>query len=285
RKWGVHFAMGGTGALVHAMAKLAESVGARFEFNANVDEILVDNGAANGVRLTDGRIFKSDIVVSNADSATTYHELLPKSVSRRWTPRRVERASHSMGLFVWCFGTKRTYDEVGQHTKVLGPRYRGLLRDIFNRKVLTDDFSLYVHRPTAMDPSLAPEGCDAFYALSCTPNLQADVDWATRAEPYRQAVEQRLSETILPGLKDQVVSSKVFTPLDFKTRLRAFNGSGFSFEPLLTQSAWFRPHNLSEGVRNLFLVGAGTHPGAGVPGVISSARVLEQVVPDVHAFA
>ncbi len=285
RLWGVHFAMGGTGALVKGLVNLIQSQGGRIDYNSNVAEIVVEDGAATGVRLTNGETISADIVVSNADSATTYGELLPASVNRRWTRRRVKRARYSMGLFVWYFGTKRTYPDVSHHTKVLGPRYRELLRDIFTRKVLADDFSLYLHRPTERDPSLAPPGCDAFYVLSPVPNQESGIDWTDAAEPYRKAIETRLAETVLPGLAGEVVSSRVMTPLDFQTRLRAYQGAGFSLEPILTQSAWFRPHNKAEGIDNLFFVGAGTHPGAGVPGVLSSARVLDKVVPKVETFA
>ena len=190
-----------------------------------------------------------------------------------------------MGLFVWYFGTSRRFDDVPHHMILLGPRYRELLDDIFERKVLADDFSLYLHRPTATDPSLAPDGCDAFYVLSPVPNLGAGIDWSTEAERYRQKVEAYLERTVLPGLKDAVVTSRMLTPQDFRDRLLSVQGAGFGLEPVLTQSAWFRPHNRSEEIANLFLVGAGTHPGAGVPGVLSSARVLDRVVPDAARLA
>jgi len=222
-------------------------------------------------------------VVSNADSAWTYKHLLPGITRRRWTDRRIARARYSMSLFVWYFGTKRRYADVAHHTILLGPRYRGLVTDIFKHKILADDFSLYLHRPTATDPSLAPEGCDAFYALSPVPHLDSDIDWATASEPYRQKIEQALSRTVLPGLADNVVTSRLLTPVDFEKRLSSYRGAAFGLEPILTQSAWFRPHNRSEEVGRLFLVGAGTHPGAGLPGVLSSARVLDELVPDAHA--
>jgi phytoene desaturase len=159
-----------------------------------------------------------------------------------------------------------------------------LLKDIFDRKILAKDFSLYLHRPTATDPSLAPPGCDTFYVLSPVPHLDAGIDWEQQAEPYRQSIAQFLERTLLPGLQDQVVASRITTPRDFKDRLLSFKGAGFGLEPVLLQSAWFRPHNRSEDIERLYLVGAGTHPGAGVPGVISSARVLDMVVPDVSAL-
>ncbi len=170
------------------------------------------------------------------------------------------------------------------HTILLGPRYRALVSDIFDRKVLAEDFSLYLYRPTAIDPSLAPEGCDSFYVLSPVPNLLGGQDWRTEAEPYRKRIEQALEATVLPDLSSAIVTSRMATPLDFQHRLNACRGAAFALEAILTQSAWFRPHNRSEDVRNLFLVGAGTHPGAGLPGVLSSARVLDKVVPHASVF-
>jgi len=232
------------------------------------------------VRLSTGETIAADVVVSNADSAWTYRHLLPAAARRRWTDRRIERARYSMSLFVWYFGTNRQYQDVPHHTILLGPRYRELLHDIFERKVLAPDFSLYLHRPTATDPSLAPPGCDAFYVLSPVPHLDSGTDWRKQAEPYRRAIASRLRETLLPGLDEALVTSRLMTPIDFEERLLSYKGAAFGMEPVLTQSAWFRPHNRSEDVDRLYLVGAGTHPGAGLPGVISSARVLDSVVPD-----
>jgi len=279
RRWGVHFAMGGTGRLVEGLERLVEGQGGSIRYEAEVTEILIRNGAACGVRLVDGSEIAADIVVSNADSAATYRRLLPASARRRWTDRRLERARYSMSLFVWYFGTDRQYPEVGHHTILLGPRYQELLHDIFEAKRLASDFSLYLHRPTASDPSLAPTGCDSFYVLSPVPHLGADIDWAQAAEPYRRAIERRLAETLLPGLPQAVVTSRLLTPPDFRDRLGSEMGAAFGLEPVLRQSAWFRPHNASEEVKRLYLVGAGTHPGAGVPGVLSSARILDGVVP------
>jgi phytoene desaturase len=185
-----------------------------------------------------------------------------------------------MSLFVWYFGTRVRYEDVAHHTILLGPRYRELLSDIFERRVLAEDFSLYLHRPTATDPALAPRGCDAFYVLSPVPHLDARVDWAARAEPYRERIARHLEATILPGLSKHLVASRTMTPVHFRDELLSERGAAFGLEPVLTQSAYFRPHNASEDVEGLFLVGAGTHPGAGVPGVLSSARVLDRLVPD-----
>ena len=285
RRHGVHFAMGGTGQLVRGLVGLIEGQGGRVECNQEVREIVVREGTATGVRLADGRELAADVVVSNADSAWTYRHLVAPEARKRWTDRKLDHARYSMGLFVWYFGTRRQYPDVPHHTILLGPRYRELLDDIFERKVLADDFSLYLHRPTATDPSLAPAGCDTFYVLSPVPNLGSGTDWNVVAERYRQALCASLGATMLPDLENQIATSRLLTPQDFHDRLNSYRGAAFGLEPVLRQSAWFRPHNRSEDIRNLYLVGAGTHPGAGVPGVLSSARVLDTVVPDAAAFA
>jgi phytoene desaturase len=285
REYGVHFAVGGTGRLVEGMARLIRDQGGMLRCNSEVAEIEVSGGRACGVRLASGERVAADIVVSNACSAWTYRHLLPGAARHRWTDRRIERSRYSMSLFVWYFGTKRRYESVSHHTILLGPRYRELLVDIFKRKVLAEDFSLYLHRPTASDPSLAPPGCDAFYVLSPVPHLDAGIDWSQTAERYRSAIARHLSKTLLPGLEDEIVTQRLMTPQDFQDRLLSFRGAAFGLEPVLTQSAWFRPHNRSEEVENLYLVGAGTHPGAGLPGVLSSARVLDSVVPDARLVA
>ncbi len=284
RMHGVHYAMGGMGALVDGIVGLIDGQGGHLRCNAEVEEILVENGRAAGVRLASGERIRADIVVSNADVGWTYSKLLARHPRRRWTDRKVARARYSMSLFVWYFGTNRRFEDVYHHTMVLGPRYEGLLKDIFTRKHLAEDFSLYLHRPTMTDPSLAPPGCDAFYVLSPVPHLGSGTDWAERAEPYRAAIERRLEETVMPGLGASIVTSRMITPQDFRDRLLSVNGAAFSLEPQLFQSAWFRPHNRSEEVEGLYMVGAGTHPGAGVPGVVSSARILDQLVPEGVAY-
>ena len=285
RRWGVHFPMGGTGSLVKGLVSLIEGQGGAVLCQRGVAQITVSKGAASGVRLESGECIAADVVVSNADSAWTYRHLVPAEHRKRWTDKRIDKARYSMSLFVWYFGTKRQYPDVAHHTIALGPRYRELLTDIFERKLLADDFSLYLHRPTATDPSLAPPGCDAFYVLSPVPHLQSGTDWRVQAEPYRLAVQKRLQDTLLPNLANEIVSSRLLTPQDFQDRLSSFRGAAFSLEPVLTQSAWFRPHNRSEELDRLYLVGAGTHPGAGLPGVLSSARVLDSVVPHADSLA
>ncbi len=280
RKWGVHFPMGGTGALVQGLLDLVRGLGGSIRYGTTVEEILVEGRRASGVRLASGEVVRADVVVSNADSAWTYRHLLPARYRRRWTDRKLDRARYSMSLFVWYFGTRTQYPDVAHHTIMLGRRYKELLTDIFERHVLAEDFSLYLHRPTATDPGLAPPGCDGFYVLSPVPHLDAGIDWRERAEPYRKTIEQHLEATVLPALSRNLVTSRLMTPQHFEEELLSVRGAAFGLEPVLGQSAWFRPHNRSEEIGGLFLVGAGTHPGAGVPGVLSSARVLDSLVPD-----
>lgn len=284
KEFGVHYAMGGVGAIAVAMAGVIAAQGGQLRLNAEVDEIVLEQGRATGVRLADGQVLGADIVVSNADSGHTYDRLLRNSPRKRWTPAKLARKRWSMGLFVWYFGTKGTrlkWPDVGHHTIVVGPRYKDHIRDIFIRGKLASDMSLYVHRPTVTDPSAAPLGDDTFYALSPVPHLGiGDTDWATEAEPYRKKMQAMLEERLLPGLGDHLSEQLIFTPNSFESRYLSPYGSGFSIEPRILQSAWFRPHNVSEEAKGLYLVGAGTHPGAGLPGVIASAEVLGKLVPD-----
>jgi phytoene desaturase len=279
RKWGVHFAMGGTGALVQALLKLFTEMGGTIRLNARVKDLLVENGTARGVRLDSGEEIPAKIIVSNADVARFYQKAVPAADRKKWTDRRLDKMRYSMGLFLVYFGTDRTYPELAHHTIVLGERYKELLEDIFQKKILADDFSLYLHAPTRSDPSLAPPGCECFYVLSPVPHLGGEVDWNAVKDRYADAILASL-EKLCPDLRKHIISKLVWTPLDFEQHLDAHLGSAFQFEPVLTQSAWFRPHNVSEDVKNFYLVGAGTHPGAGVPGVLSSAKLLDRVIPD-----
>lgn len=285
RQFGVHFAMGGTGALVQGLVDLIRGQGGDVRCNAHVQQIMVREGRARGVRLQSGASIEAAIVVSNADAAQTYMTLVPAAAQRPSSLRTLRRARQSMSLFVWYFGTRKQYPDIPHHTIVLGPRYRGLIEDIFKHKRLAPDMSLYLHRPTATDAALAPPGCDAFYVLSPVPHLDAAIDWEREAEPYRQRVAKRLAETLLPGFEADVITSRVMTPLDFERELCATKGAAFGLEPILTQSAWFRPHNASPDIAGLYLVGAGTHPGAGVPGVLSSAKVLDRLIPHAAQHA
>jgi phytoene desaturase len=278
RKWGVHFALGGTGAIIDGMVRLLGEIGADVRLGEPVEEILVRGGRATGVRTSAGRTLHADVVVSNADPSFVYRHMLPAADAPRGH-RRARRMGQSMSLFVGYFGTDRVYDDLVHHTIVLGPRYRELLHDIFRKKVLADDFSLYLHAPARTDPAMAPAGKDAFYVLSPVPNTRSGVDWAREAEPYFDRILEELENRLMPGLRDHIVTRTTMTPHDFETTLRSVDGAAFGPEPILTQSAWFRYHNQAPDLGGLYFVGAGTHPGAGVPGVLSSARVLDRVVP------
>ncbi len=283
RAHGIWFAMGGTGALVDALERLMREVGVEIRLNVTVDQIFVRDEQARGVVLEDGKHLYSDIVVSNVDPGHLYRSMLPRS---HWTASlRRKYAKPSMGLFVLYFGARRQYSDVAHHTIWFGDRYRELLQDIFERHVLADDFSLYVHRPTATDPSFAPSGCDSFYVLCPAPNLRAAVDWRNEAPKLRDRIVDALDRTLLPGLKETICAEFYMTPEDFKDDYLSVDGAGFSIAPIFTQSAWFRYHNRAEGVHNLFLVGAGTHPGAGLPGVVSSAKVLDRLLDASEATA
>ncbi len=283
KEFGVHYAMGGVAAIAAAMARVIIAQGGTLQLNADVDQILVENGRAVGVRRADGQNQLADIVVSNADAGHTYDHLLRNTQRKRWTPAKTASRRWSMSLFVWYFGTKgtaRKWRDVGHHTIVVGPRYRAHIKDIFQRGVLADDMSLYVHRPSVTDPSVAPVGDDTFYVLSPVPHLGiGSTDWHAEAENYKAKMLSVLEQRLLPGLSQHLGPQLVLTPEDFKSRYRSPYGAGFSIEPRILQSAYFRPHNISEEVENLFLVGAGTHPGAGLPGVISSAEVTDSLIP------
>jgi len=286
KSFGVHYAMGGAGALAEGVAGLVRRLGGDLRFGAEVDEITVRDGRATGVRLTDGETLRGDIVVSNADAGHTYQRLLRKQPRVRWTDARLKRTRWSNGLFVWYFGTAGTramWPDVGHHTILNGPRYAGLCRDIFINGRLAEDMSIYLHRPTVTDRSAAPDGCDSFYALAPVPHLghEPSVDWEAEGPRYLDRMRWTL-EAVMPGFAARIAESHVLTPADFQTRYCSPYGAGFSIEPRILQSAWFRPHNISEEVRGLFLVGAGSHPGAGLPGVVASAEVLDRLVPAVQ---
>tara|TARA_R110002049_G_scaffold54157_2_gene150947 strand:- start:1553 stop:3094 length:1542 start_codon:yes stop_codon:yes gene_type:complete len=285
KSFGVHYAMGGVQAIADAMVSVIRAQGGTIRHSTVVDEIIVRDNAAQGVRLSDGTELEAPLVISNADAGHTYNRLLRNHKKRRWTPAKLSRRRWSMGLYVWYFGTKGTADkwaDVGHHTILSGPRYQGLLRDIFMKGKLADDMSLYVHRPSVTDPGVAPAGDDTFYVLSPVPHLGWDdpVKWAEEEPRYRAKVAAVL-EDLIPGFQDHISTETVFTPETFRDRYLSPHGCGFSIEPRILQSAWFRPHNVSEEARGLYLVGAGTHPGAGLPGVIASAEVLAKLVPDM----
>ncbi len=279
RAYGVYFAMGGTGALTRALGALMVRRGVAVELGRTVQRIRIERGMATAVELADGAVLAADLVVSNADAAHLYSAMIPKA-KQSWSSRfKLSAAKYSMGLFVLYFGTRKAYPDVAHHTIWLGERYRELLDEIFNKQVLSKDFSLYLHRPTATDPSFAPAGCESFYVLCPVPNLQADIDWAVEGPRLRDRIVGALDRTILPGLAETITAEFSMTPRDFKHDYLSVHGAGFSVAPLFRQSAWFRFHNRAEGISNLYLVGAGTHPGAGLPGVLCSAKVVDAMVP------
>jgi phytoene desaturase len=283
RQWGVWFPRGGTGALVRGMVKLFEDIGGRIEVNAPVAEIEASGKHVLGVRLEDGRRFAADAVASNADVVHTYDKLLRAHPRGQAESDALRKKRFSNSLFVLYFGLDHHHDQLQHHTVCFGARYQGLIKEIFGGKALAEDFSLYLHAPCVTDPSLAPPGCGSHYVLAPVPHLgNAPIDWEVEGPRYRDRIFAYLEERYMPGLRSQLVTSRIFTPFDFRDQLNAHHGSAFSLEPILTQSAWFRPHNRDSELANLYLVGAGTHPGAGVPGVIGSAKataglMLEEV--------
>lgn len=283
REWGVHHAIGGTGSIVNAMAKLFTELGGTLELNADVAEILVEKRKVTGVRMADGTVRQADSVVSNADVAYTYQKLVAPRHRKIHTDRSLARKKYSMSLVVIYLGINRRYDDTDlvQHNIIFGKRYKGLLNDIFNRRHLSRDFSLYVHRPSHNDMSMAPRGCESLYALSPVPHMGSRTDWSKVGKAYRDSIVGFLEENYMPGLSKHIVYEHMVDPRYYQNTLNSYLGSGFSIQPLLTQSAWFRPHNRSEEFDNLYFVGAGTHPGAGLPGVISSATIVEDLIGGV----
>jgi phytoene desaturase len=291
RRWGVHFPMGGTGALVRALADVFVALGGDLRLSCPVRAIAVREQGGwtrHLVQTGSGAAEPFDLVVSNADVHHTYARLYAGDPRAARTARRLERMAWSMSLFLVYFGTDRRWPDLAHHSIVLGTRYEELLRDIFHGAWLPDDPSLYLHAPTVTDPSLAPPGCECFYVLAPVPNLrQARVEWSAVAPAYADRVLAIL-ERLLPGLRRRVVTQRIFTPADFARELAAPHGAAFSLAPTLFQTAWFRPHNRDPWIPGLYLVGAGTHPGAGVPGVVNSAKatvatILQDFAGDVAA--
>jgi phytoene desaturase len=278
QKFGVWFAMGGTGALIKALGDLFMDIGGEVFTEAEVDKISIKDGKANGVKMKSGEFFEADAVVSNADVAFTYLNLIAPEHRKKYTDKKVKSLTYSMSLFVIYFGTDRKYENMAHHEIIMGKRYKGLLDEIFIDKTLAKDFSLYLHRPTATDASLAPEGCDSWYVLSPVPHLEAKIDWKTQAKPYRDSIIQYLEDNYMPELSKHIVSETHIDPLHFEDTLNSYLGNAFGVEPTLMQSAYLRPHNQSEDIPNLYFVGAGTHPGAGMPGVISSGKIVGNMI-------
>jgi phytoene desaturase len=285
RKWGVHFVKGGTTALVAAFRRLLLKKGANVITNASVQKIEVENGSVKRAITEDGRIFECDLLVSNADPVRVYRDMIDSNHRSKHSDWRLNRKQHSMSLFVAYFGAKKLYPELAHHTILLGPRYQGLLKDIFDRKVLADDFSLYLHAPTRTDVSMAPEGHECFYVLSPVPNKEGNTDWTAETDRYKEKIYKWMDQNHLPGLMDNLTVDFAVNPDYFEFDLQSEKGAAFGIEPSFTQSAYFRFHNKSEDVGGLYFVGANTHPGAGIPGVLNSAKVLERVVPRASGYS
>jgi phytoene desaturase len=281
RKWGVFFPKGGTGALVQGMLKLFQELGGRIRLESEVSEILTRGNRVVGVATQTGEKHEFDLVASNADVVHTYDRLLGRVPKARRMRKRLAGMSYSMSLFLIYFGTRRQYPNLQHHNIIFGPRYRELLKDIFGRGRLADDFSLYLHAPTRSDPSLAPPGCEAFYVLSPVPHLgKLPVEWSMEGPRYAERILAYLERHYIPNLRNEIVTQRIFTPQDFQSELNAHFGSAFSLEPRLMQSAYFRVPNRDPHLTGLYLVGAGTHPGAGIPGVVNSAKATAGLILD-----
>jgi phytoene desaturase len=279
RRWGVYFPKGGTGALVRALVKLLLDLGGEIRFDSEVAQIITDGDQVAGVMTKDGRRARFERVISNADVFHTYDTLLRQVGSAAGMRRRLGKMNYSMSLFLVYFGTNRKFSNVVHHNIIFGPRYRELLADIFERGLLADDFSLYLHAPTHSDPSLAPPNCETFYVLSPVPHLgKAPIDWEKEGPRYADKILGYLERHYMAGLRSSIVTQRIFTPLDFRIELNAHLGCAFSLEPRLLQSAYFRVHNRDRKIRGLYFVGAGTHPGAGIPGVINSAKATARLI-------
>lgn len=285
REWGVWYARGGTSALVDAFVRLIKEEGGHVRCGTGVEKVRTSEGRVTGVRLDDGREEQADLVVANTDPAHLYRHMLDIERPKRWTPRKIDRLKYSMGLYVLYFATKGRYENLKHHTILMGPRYKGLLDDIFEGGKVPEDPSLYLHRPSATDPGICDPEHDVFYVLAPVPNKSFDNDWSVEGPKMRERVLDILERTEMPGLRERLVTHFDITPDYFASDLLAERGTGFSIAPLFTQSAWFRFHNKSEEAEGLYLVGAGTHPGAGVPGVLTSAKLLDRLVPAAERWA
>jgi phytoene desaturase len=282
KKGGVWYSKGGMYSLVQAMTKLFTDIGGELHTDSEVDEIAVNAGQATGV-VSNGQHYEADVVVSNADFYHTYAQLIAPQHRRKWSDQKLKRLSYSMSAFLLYLGVNRQYPELEHHTLILSQRYRELVRDIFDKHVLPDDFSMYLHAPTRSDSSMAPEGKESLYVLIPVSNLQADVDWQEMATVYKDRVLAFLEEDFgLTDLRKNIEVEEILTPLDFASHQNAHLGSAWGVEPKFTQTAYFRPHNRSEDIKGLYVVGASTHPGAGVPGVLLTAETTEKVI---HADA
>ena len=279
KKWGIHYSIGGTGSVVKALEKLMSEEGIKIKKNSEVTEILTYKNNVRGVKINNSSVLECDYIVCNSDPPNVYKNLIKsqKNYSLLFK-QKMKRMDYSMGLFVYYFGSKKQYKDVAHHTIYFGKSYEEHLNKIFEKKILSEDISYYLHRPSATDPNMAPNGQDAFYVLVPVPNNSSNIDWSNEGEKFKNLVLDKMEKSVLPGIKENVVSDFYLTPDYFEKDLATLHGSGFSIQPKFSQSAYFRFHNQSEVFENLYFVGAGTHPGAGMPGVISSAKVLDKIL-------
>ena len=278
KKWGIHYSMGGTGQIINGMEKLMNEENIKILKGCEVNKIISNKNKITGVELNNGDRIETDNVICNADPPAVYSKLANTNSSNSIFNWKMKRMEYSMGLFVYYFGTKKVYDDVEHHTIKFGDKYKEHLDDIFNNKKLNDDISYYLHRPTATDKSMAPDNHDCFYVLVPVPNNQSGIDWSIEGDKMKNLVIKKMEESLLPNLSENIVEDFYLTPDYFEKELNTKYGSGFSIQPKFTQSAYFRFHNKSEIFDGLYFVGAGTHPGAGVPGVLSSAKVLDKIL-------
>ncbi len=278
KRWGIHYAMGGTGNVVKALEKLMKEENIKIIKNAEVTEILTENKIVKAVKINNSEVINTDYIICNSDPPHVYKNLIKSKEDYNFLfKQKMNRMDYSMGLFVYYFGSKKKYNDVAHHTIYFGKSYEEHLNKIFEKKILSDDISYYLHRPSATDSSMAPDGQDAFYVLVPVPNNLSKIDWDTEGEKFKNLILDKMDKSILPGIKENVVSDFYLTPDYFEKDLATLHGSGFSIQPKFSQSAYFRFHNQSEIFNNLYFVGAGTHPGAGMPGVLSSAKVLDRL--------
>ena len=279
KKWGIHYSMGGTGSVVKALEKLMEEENIRIIKDAEVTEIISKNKDVKAVKINKSKIIDCDYVVCNSDPPNVYKNLIKSKDNYNFLfKQKMKRMDYSMGLFVYYFGSKKQYNNVAHHTIYFGKSYEEHLEKIFEKKILSEDISYYLHRPSATDPNMSPNGQDAFYVLVPVPNNLSNISWSNEGEKFKDLILDKMDKSVLPGIKENVVSDFYLTPDYFEKDLATLHGSGFSIQPKFSQSAYFRFHNQSEIFDNLFFVGAGTHPGAGMPGVISSAKVLDKIL-------
>ena len=279
KKWGIHYAMGGTGSVVNALEKLMHEEDIKIIKGAEVTEIVSNNNEVKGVKINNLKILNCDYIICNSDPPNVYKNLIKSKTKYNFLfKQKINRMDYSMGLFVYYFGSKKKYKEVAHHTIFFGDTYEKHLKKIFEEKILSNDISYYLHRPSATDPNMAPEDHDAFYVLVPVPNNLSEINWSKKGEEFKKLVLDKMDKSVLPGIKENVTNDFYLTPDYFQNDLATLHGSGFSIQPKFSQSAYFRFHNQSEIFKNLYFVGAGTHPGAGIPGVLSSAKVLDNLL-------